>query len=159
MVNPEINQLKIENEMLKQKIKTLEHKKYQKVDLNLSSHVQVIKLDDDIYRVVSQITSKDFKLDHRSGMDELKLIARDAEYQVKNAYIKSSFEWIIESTRPSHEFENLKIYIDKNIPTDSIFINPKLLTGTINAVYNIGYNSRAKLQDVVRFIVDQAIER
>lgn len=158
MTDPEINQLKMENEMLKQKIETLEHKKGQIVDLNLSPHVQAILLDDGFYRVVTQMVAKDFKLDCRLGIDDLKLAACNAEYQVKEAYIKSSFEWIIESTRSPSKFENLNIYIDKNVPPDSIFINPKLFVNIENAIYNMGYN-KAKLRNAVRFIVDHAVGR
>lgn len=153
----DIAKLKLENEMLKQKIELFERKYYTKVDLKLSHRVRVLKSEDETYKVASQIVYKDFRLPYRGGPDELELYARDAEYQVKDAYIKSGFDWIIESEPYPDKFENLKIYMDKNVPGDSIFINPNLWINVERMIANMG-ESRNKVQNAVRFIVDNTLD-
>jgi len=131
MNNDELNNLKKENEMLKERIRKLEEKKYTKVDLGLSPHVNSIRYNGGVYRVLTQYIYKDFKIDSRYNGTEyfntiLQDMAREAEHVVKDAYIKSGFDWILESEPCPTKFENLKIYIDKNVPVDSIFINPRM---------------------------------
>ncbi len=149
--------LRLDTEMLKQRIELLERKHYTKVDLNLSSHVRVLKSEDGTYKVASQIVYKDFRLPYRGGPDELELCARAAEYTVKDAYIKSGFDWILESEPCPTKFENLKIYIDKNVPVDSIYINPRMWVNVERMIVNIG-QGRMNIQNAVRFIVDRAME-
>jgi len=163
MNNDELNNLKKENEMLKERIRTLEEKKYTKVDLGLSPHVNSIRYNDGVYRVLTQYISKDFKIDSRYNGTEyfneiLQNMALEAEFIVKDAYIKSGVEWMMESNPCPAKFENLKIYINKYIPRDSIFINPYLWSNIEIMIIN-NTERRTKMQDVVRYLVDNALER
>jgi hypothetical protein len=131
-----IKDLKNENYHLKKKIERLEEwidrrsvKNYEVVDMGLSSHVDVIKYlrDDDywfneMYQVSSKVVSKRFVSDGR--LNEPTLAAKYAERQVQDAFTKEAFDWLIETQNP-HDVEKFNFYLDRNIPIDSVFINPK----------------------------------
>jgi hypothetical protein len=131
-----IKDLKTENYHLKKRIERLEEwlnrlsvKNYKSVDLGLSSHVGSIKFlrDDEysfneLYQVSSKIISKKFIADGR--LHDPTFAAKLAERQVQDMFTKEAFEWLIECQDP-FETDGIKFYFDRNIPENSVFINPK----------------------------------
>lgn len=133
-----------ENHKLKKQIECLKKEKSSstvKESFKIDNRFGVQVFGDGRYVVSSPIHYKDFRLWDKS---ELRYDLDDAKHQVKERYIKDALLWLTMDSSKT-KFGGFNLLSDKNIPLDTIIVNPKVSIALQRSFNSKGLNQYEQL--------------